>query len=139
MVFMVTTDKQTAWLALELDFHQTGDEAVFSIAFINTATNPNELVFSNRAHKAEFLGLRIFDADSQRIEPKRHLIVKPLPDPDGRRWLEPRERWVYELSGRLTNDGLLFPTIIFPLVREQSYLAQFAYQRALSNTIRFQA
>ncbi|WP_046243419.1 hypothetical protein [Hymenobacter terrenus] len=134
---MTTTDNQTAWMALELTFRRTGDEAGFTIAFVNTADTPQELVFSNRSHKAEFLGLRILDASGQRVEPVRHLIIKPLSDPDGRRWLQPGERWEHELQGTLVKEGLAFPTLIFPLAPQQSYTAQFVYQRVPSNTVTF--
>lgn len=134
---MVTTDNQTVWMTLELAFRRTGNEAVFAIAFVNTADTPQELVFSNRSHKAEFLGLRILDAHGQRVEPVRHLLIKPLPDPDGRRWLKPGERWEYELRGTLVKEGLAFPTLTFPLLPQQSYTAQFVYQRVASNTVTF--
>lgn len=132
---MVTINPPTQWMALDLAFRRDGKEVVFAISFTNRADTPQELVFSNRAHKAELLGLRLFNANGERIEPVRKFILQPLPDPDGRRWLQPGESWVYDLKGTVTEEGLDFPATVFPLPKNAPHQARFVYKQVASNDV----
>lgn len=128
---------ENPWMAIALSFRRQHNEAVFGVTFGNASSTPQELVFSNRAHKAELVGLRIFDHQGNRVEPVRKFILKPLPDPDGRRWLQPGEHWTYELRGTIAAGNLDFPATSFPVIPGQIYTAQFVYKLIASEKLNF--
>ena len=128
-----------AWLTIDLACHQSGATVTFTITFSNTHQVAQAFAFSNRAHKAELLGLVIEDATGQRVMPKHHLMIRPLrPDPD-KHLLEGGATLSYEMKGNIVDDYLEFPGALFELQRGSTYQVCFRYHGVRSNKVSFTA
>jgi hypothetical protein len=124
-----------AWLAISLTCARQGSAITFGICFQNTAPVPHELAFSNRAHKAELLGLLVEDAAGQRLPPQRNLVIKPLrPDPDAHT-LAAGGSLVHELHGTVAEGWLSFPGALYELHPGEHYRVSFRYAGVTSNAV----
>lgn len=124
-----------AWLAISLTCVRQGPAITFGIGFQNMAPVPHELAFSNRAHKAELLGLLVEDAAGNRLLPQRNLVIKPLrPDPDTHT-LAAGGSLVHELSGTVAEGWLSFPGALFELRPGEHYQVSFRYAGVTSNAV----
>lgn len=125
-----------SWLTISLAAERQNTAIKLSIVFCNTSQTTQEFDFSNRAHKAELLGLLIEDIAGQRVMPKHNLLIKPLqPDPD-RHILDGGAILLYELGGTVVEDKWLeFPGALFKLEQNETYHIRFRYAGILSNSI----
>lgn len=125
------------WLTIHLACHRQDAAITFTITFCNTQRTAQEFSFSNRAQKAELLGLLVEEASGGRVMPKHNLVIKPLqPDPD-QHVVEGGSTLAHELTGTLTAQWLEFPGALFELQPGRTYRIRFRYAGVVSNSVTF--
>ena len=125
-----------AWLEISLSCQQLGPDVELTITVTNAHDTKQELAFSNQARKAELLGLLVFNEANERVMPTHNMLVKPLNASLEKHALAPGATFRYQLTGTLTQQGLVFPGAIFALNPAESYQARFRYAGKQSNAIR---
>jgi len=125
------------WLQIDLlyKFAKNDGGLNFEIVFKNITNKEHLLAFSNRARKAELLGLRVFDEIGQLVMPQTREIIALKNNNTDVHAIPPYGQWVYVLEGEFVGDYLEFRGAAYKIKRGCNVNFKFVFQKIESNLI----